>query len=79
MTTGKKVLLAVAAGMAALGIVLMGVGFVMSGFDSAVFTMHVDTREGIFVLGGHVVENPSELPFLGTIANLGTIGYESIR
>ena len=37
MTSAKRIYLAVAGGLVALGIVLAGIGFIASGFDPAVF------------------------------------------
>ena len=54
MTSAKKIYLAVAGGLVAAGVVLAGIGFIASGFDPAVFTTHIDTRDSIIVLGGVV-------------------------
>lgn len=61
----------VAAVLAAAGIALMAVGFVLSGFDVRVFSMTLD--RGRVELGGVEVENPERLPFVGALAALGTL------
>ncbi len=70
MKNRGKALLAVSAGLAAAGIVLIGVGFVMAGFDLRVFTMEVDAGSGAVTVGGKEVTNYDDLPLLGAIADL---------
>ena len=70
MKNRGKALLAVSAGLAAAGIVLIGVGFVMAGFDLRVFTMEVDAGSGAVTVGGKEVANYDDLPLLGEIADL---------
>lgn len=62
MTSAKKIYLAVAGGLVAAGVVLAGIGFIASGFDPAVFTTHIDTRDSTIVLGGVEVDDPMGLP-----------------
>ncbi|MFR3878606.1 MAG: hypothetical protein ACLTYW_11120 [Collinsella sp.] len=57
MTSAKKIYLAVAGGLVAAGVVLAGIGFIASGFDPAVFTTHIDTRDSTIVLGGVEVDD----------------------
>lgn len=73
MSYAKKIYLAVASGLVAAGIVLAGLGFVLSGLNPAVFTATVDGRDGTIVLGGTVVDDPSALPLIEQIADLGQI------
>lgn len=68
MTSAKKAYFAVAGGLVALGIVLAAIGFAVSGFDPAVFSTTVDTRDGEIVLGGVEVDDPRDLPFIGHLA-----------
>lgn len=68
----SKTYFSVAGGLVAVGIVLMAAGFVLSGFNPAVFSTTVDARDRSFQLGGQEVENPEDLPLLG--AFLGTFG-----
>lgn len=63
---------AVAGGLAALGLVLAGAGFVTSGFDPEVFQTHIDMREGTFLLGSTQVEHPEQLP-LNVFTELGSM------
>ena len=62
MTSAKKIYLAVAGGLVAAGVVLAGIGFIASGFDPAVFTTHIDTRDSTIVLGGVEVDDPESIP-----------------
>ena len=62
MTSAKKIYLAVAGGLVVAGVVLAGIGFIASGFDPAVFTTQIDTRDSTIVLGGVEVDDPTGLP-----------------
>lgn len=73
MSTKKKMFLAIAGGLLALGLVLAELGFAFSGFNPRVFTVHLDTRTNEFILGGVSVEDPSRLPFVDTLKNMGEI------
>lgn len=73
MTSAKKMYLAVAGGLVALGIVLVATGFAASGFDHAVFSATIDMRDGEIVLGGIEVDDPTGLPLIEQIAELGEI------
>lgn len=72
MSNIKSALLAVSAGLVALGIVLMGAGFALGGFDPRVFMMHVDADRGTVQLGTSVIENPEEIPLLNTLIDLAS-------
>ena len=63
----------VACVLAWLGIVLSLAGFALSGFDPRVFSATVD--RGTVSLGGTVVENPENLPFISTLAEMGSVEY----
>ena len=52
MTSAKKIYLAVAGGLVAAGVVLAGIGFIVSGCDPAVFNTQIDLRDDTVVLGG---------------------------
>lgn len=73
MTTAKKAVLAVSAGLIALGIVLMGAGFALGGFDPRVFSMTIDASRGIVQFGGQTIDNPEDYPLLGNLAYVGTV------
>lgn len=72
MSNIKSALLAVSAGLVALGIVLMGAGFALGGFDPRVFMMNVDADRGTVQLGTSVIENPEEIPLLNTLMDLAS-------
>lgn len=78
MTSAKKIYLAVAGGLVAAGVVLAGIGFIASGFDPAVFTTHIDTRDSTIVLGGVEVDDPMGLPLIEQLANLGEIDTSGV-
>ena len=78
MSSAKKIYLAVASGLVAVGIVLAGVGYALSGFDSAVFSTQVDMRDGSIVLGGVEVDDPTGLPLIEQIADLGTVDTSGV-
>lgn len=75
----------VVAGVAALGLTLMGLAFVISGFDPAVGQLKID--RGNVWMGGALVENAKDIAGLdwfvqdseineGVAVNLGPIGDE---
>lgn len=72
MSNIKSALLAVSAGLVALGIVLMGAGFALGGFDPRVFMMNVDADRGTVQLGTSVIESPEEIPLLNTLMDLAS-------
>lgn len=63
----------VACVLAGLGIVLSLAGFALSGFDPRVFSAKVD--RGTVSFGGTIVENPKNLPFISTLAEMGSVEY----
>ena len=63
----------VACVLAGLGIVLSLAGFALSGFDPRVFSAKVD--RGPVSFGGTIVENPENLPFISTLAGMGSVEY----
>lgn len=63
----------VACVLAGLGIVLSLAGFALSGFDPRVFSAKVD--RGTVNFGGTIVENPENLPFISTLAEMGSVEY----
>lgn len=65
-SSSSKTCFTVAGGLVAVGIVLMLAGFVLSGFNPTVFSATIDGRTHSFQLGGQEVENPDELPLLGS-------------
>lgn len=80
-----KLFYVVVAGVAALGLVLMGLAFVISGFDPAVGQLKID--RGNVWMGGALVENAKDIAGLdwfvqdseineGVAVNLGPIGDE---
>jgi hypothetical protein len=75
MKSSKKALLAVSAGMAALGIVLMAAGFALGGFDPEVFSMTINLDSGVVQFGGKTIDNLEDFPLLGSIANAGTVDF----
>ena len=79
MTSAKKIFLAVAGGLVAAGVVLAGIGFIASGCDPAVFSTQVDLRgDGVVVLGGVEVDDPTGLPLIGHLAEVGEIDVSDI-
>lgn len=63
----------VACVLVGLGIVLSLAGFALSGFDPRVFSAKVD--RGTVSFGGRIVENPENLPFISTLAEMGSVEY----
>ena len=72
-TNARKTYLAVSGGIAALGIVLAGVGFAISGFDPAVFTSTVDLRADKVVLGGTEIGDYDDLLVAGILDTIGSV------
>ena len=73
MTSAKKVYLAVAGGLVAAGVVLAGIGFIVSGLDPAVFNTQIDLRDDTVVLGGVEVDDPTGLPLIEQISRVGEV------
>lgn len=80
-----KFFYAVVAGIAALGLALMGIAFAVSGFDPAVGQLKID--RGNVWMGGMLVDNAADIAGLdwfvqdseanqGVAVNLGPIGDE---
>ena len=78
MSNAKKAFLAVSSGMLALGLILMACGFVISGFSLDVFTATVDPARDRVVLGGVEVDDPTGLPLIGRLAEVGEIDVSDI-
>lgn len=78
MSIAKKTFLAVAGGLVAAGIVIAAMGFIASGFDPAVFSTQIDTRDDSIVLGGVEVDDPTGLPLIEQLAELGEIDTSGI-
>ena len=78
MSIAKKAFLAVAGGLVAAGIVIAAIGFISSGFDPAVFSTQIDMRDGSIVLGGVEVDDPTGLPLIEQLAELGEIDTSGI-
>lgn len=78
MNSAKKIYLAVASGLVALGIVLAGVGFIVSGFDPAVFNTKIDLRDHTIVLGGVEVDDPTGLPLIEQLAEIGEVDTSGV-
>lgn len=70
----KGALLAISAGLAALGIVLMGTGFALGGFNPRVFMMNVDADKGVVQLGNKTIDNPEDIPLLNMLMELDASG-----
>lgn len=70
----KGALLAISAGLAALGIVLMGTGFALGGFNPHVFMMNVDADKGVVQLGNKTIDNPEDIPLLNMLTELDASG-----
>lgn len=78
MTSAKKIYLAVAGGLVAAGVVLAGIGFIVSGCDPAVFTTQIDMRDDTIVLGGVEVDDPMGLPLIEQLAGIGEVDTSGI-
>ena len=72
-TSRRRGFLAVSGGFVALGAVLLALGWALAGFDSSVFTTTIDLRDDTVVLGGVTVDDPTDLPLVEQIHELGTI------
>lgn len=73
MTSAKKAYLAVAGGLVAAGVVLAGIGFIVSGCDPAVFNTQIDLRDDTVVLGGVEVDDPTGLPLIEQLSQVGEV------
>ena len=73
MTDVKKTYFSVAGGLLALGIILAVLGFAASGFNPAVFQTQIDLRSNSINFGGVEVDDPSGIPFVNLLENLGEI------
>lgn len=79
MSSAKKIFLAVASGLVAVGIVLAGIGWALAGFDASVFSTQIDLRgDGAVVLGGVEVDDPTGLPLIDQIAEVGEVDTSPI-
>lgn len=79
MTSAKKIYLAVAGGLVAVGIVLAGIGWALAGFDADVFSTQIDLRgDGAVVLGGVVVGDPTGLPLIEQLAEIGEVDTSGV-
>lgn len=72
MSSVKKIYLAVAGGLVATGLVLAAIGFVASGFNLAVLT-HRSLRDDTIILGGVEIDDPTGLPLIEQLAEIGEI------
>ena len=73
MTSAKKIYLAVAGGLVAAGVVLAGIGFIVSGCDPAVFNTQIDLRDDTVILGGVEVDDPTGLPLIEQLSQVGEV------
>ena len=73
MTSAKMIYLAVAGGLVAAGVVLAGIGFIVSGCDPAVFNTQIDLRDDTVVLGGVEVDDPTGLPLIEQLSQVGEV------
>lgn len=73
MSSVKKIYLAVAGGLVATGLVLAAIGFVVSGFNLAVFNTQIDLRDDTIILGGVEMDDPTGLPLIEQLAEVGEI------
>lgn len=78
MTSAKRIYLAVAGGLVAAGVVLAGIGFIASGFDLAVFNTRIDLRDDTVVLGGVEVDDPTGLPLIEQLAEVGEVDTSGV-
>lgn len=78
MTSAKKIYLAVAGGLVAAGVVLAGIGFIVSGCDPAVFNTQIDLRDDTIVLGGVEVDDPTGLPLIEQLDGFGEVDTSGI-
>lgn len=73
MSSVKRIYLAVAGGLVATGLVLAAIGFVASGFNLAVFNTQIDLRDDTIILGGVEMDDPTGLPLIEQLAEVGEI------
>ena len=73
MSSVKRIYLAVAGGLVATGLVLAAIGFVASGFNLAVFNTQIDLRDDTIILGGVEIDDPTGLPLIEQLAEVGEI------
>lgn len=78
MSSAKKIYLAVAGGLVAAGVVPAGIGFVSSGFDPAVFNTQLDLRDNTVILGGVEVDDPTGLPLIEQLAEIGEVDTSGV-
>ena len=78
MSSVKKIYLAVAGGLVATGLVLAAIGFVASGFNLAVFNTQIDLRDDTIILGGVEMDDPTGLPLIEQLAEVGEIHIEAL-
>ena len=76
--TVRKIYLAVCGGIAALGLVLIGAGFALGGFDPRLFTTTVNLATGKVVLGGTVVEDYETLLVANILETVGSIDTSAL-
>lgn len=73
MSSVKRIYLAVAGGLVATGLVLAAIGFVTSGFNLAVLNTQIDLRDDTIILGGVEIDDPTGLPLIEQLAEVGEI------
>lgn len=73
MKTIWKTVRIVACALIGVGLVFSIAGFALAGFDGRVFSATID--RGTVTLGGTVVDDPSMLPIVSTMAEIGSIEY----
>ena len=73
MSSVKRTYLAVAGGLVATGLVLAAIGFVASGFNLAVLNTQIDLRDDTIILGGVEIDDPTGLPLIKQLAEVGEI------
>lgn len=73
MISAKKIYLAVVGGLVAAGVVLAGIGFIVSGCDPAVFNTQIDLRDDTVVLGGVEADDPMGLPLIEQLSQVGEV------
>ena len=73
MSSVKRIYLAVAGGLVATGLVLAAIGFVASDFNLAVLNTQIDLRDDTVVLGGVEVDDPTGLPLIEQLSQVGEV------
>lgn len=63
----------VAAALGGAGVVLAAIGFIVSGCDPAVFNTQIDLRDDTVVLGGVEVDDPTGLPLIEQLSQVGEV------